>query len=157
VAYLCLVRSKGASVECPNCKLLNPPGTLRCDCGYNFATGEIQSDRRTLQTSRPANKALSSWSILRVGLLVVVVHQILLGLLSVYSIARGKTLPADLLIHVFYILCWPFAVVSALGLTKNWVLIVSWFAGTLFWASVVCFIYPLYHRKCLHRVRGVAI
>jgi hypothetical protein len=83
----------------------------------------------------------------------VVVHQILLVALSVYSIARGKTVPADLLIHVFYILYWPFALVSALGLTKNWVLIVSWFLGSLFWASVACLIYALYHRKHLHPVR----
>jgi hypothetical protein len=87
---------------------------------------------------------------LGVGLLVVIVHQILLVLLSMYSIARGKTLPADLLIDVFYILCWPFALVSALGLTKNWILIVSWLLGSLFWASIICLIYALYHRKHLH-------
>ena len=140
-------------MECPNCKLLNPSGALRCDCGYDFASGKIQSGSGTLQTSRGADKALSWWSILGIGLLVVVLHQILLVPLSVYSIARGKTLPEDLLIYVFYILCWPFALVSAVGLTNNWVLIASWFLGSLFRASVVCFIYALYHRKRLHRVR----
>ncbi len=26
---------------CPNCKLTNPPDALKCDCGYDFATGKI--------------------------------------------------------------------------------------------------------------------
>ena len=34
--------------------------------------------------------------------------------------------------------CWPFALASRFGFTKNSVLIVSWFLGSLFWASVVC-------------------
>jgi len=96
---------------------------------------------------RPANKALSWWSILGIGLLVVAFHQMILVPLSIYSIARGKTVPEDVFIYLFYILCWPFALVSALGFTKNWVLIASWFLGSLFWASVVCFIYALRHKK----------
>src|SRR6516165_6782499 len=85
-------------------------------------------------TYRPADKALSWWSILGIGLLVVVFHQFILVPLSIYSIARGKTLPENVLVYVFYILCWPFALVSRLGFTKNSVLIVSWFLGSLFWA-----------------------
>src|SRR5579864_2643220 len=23
-------------MECPNCRLLNPPGAITCDCGFNF-------------------------------------------------------------------------------------------------------------------------
>jgi hypothetical protein len=41
-------------MKCPNCKLLNPPGAMRCDCGYDFATGEIQ---RLSGTSRPRTSA----------------------------------------------------------------------------------------------------
>jgi hypothetical protein len=29
------------SQRCPNCKLTNPPGTLRCDCGYDFVAGKF--------------------------------------------------------------------------------------------------------------------
>ena len=29
-------------MECARCGLINPPGAERCDCGYHFATGEIQ-------------------------------------------------------------------------------------------------------------------
>lgn len=28
-------------MDCPNCKLVNPPNALRCDCGYDFATGAL--------------------------------------------------------------------------------------------------------------------
>jgi hypothetical protein len=30
-------------MECPNCKLINPPGSLQCDCGYAFLTGTISA------------------------------------------------------------------------------------------------------------------
>jgi hypothetical protein len=43
-----------SSMKCPNCKLLNPPGAMRCDCGYDFATGEIE---RVSGTSRPRSSA----------------------------------------------------------------------------------------------------
>jgi len=28
-------------MQCPNCRLLNPPDAARCDCGYDFATGTM--------------------------------------------------------------------------------------------------------------------
>lgn len=42
-------------MDCPNCKLINPPGAILCDCGYDF-------ERRELTRERPAVKAsLSSF------------------------------------------------------------------------------------------------
>jgi len=29
-------------MDCPNCKLVNPPNCMRCDCGYDFQTYTIQ-------------------------------------------------------------------------------------------------------------------
>ena len=29
-------------MECPNCKLLNPPTAELCDCGYDFSTGTLK-------------------------------------------------------------------------------------------------------------------
>lgn len=29
-------------MECPNCKLINPPTAQRCDCGYDFPSGQIK-------------------------------------------------------------------------------------------------------------------
>src|SRR5580658_10003680 len=33
---------RSGEVECPNCHLVNPPNAPRCDCGYDFATGQIE-------------------------------------------------------------------------------------------------------------------
>jgi len=28
-------------MDCPHCKLINPPGTRRCECGYDFDAGVV--------------------------------------------------------------------------------------------------------------------
>src|SRR5258708_4750582 len=30
-------------MECPNCRLINPAEAMRCDCGYDFASGQLES------------------------------------------------------------------------------------------------------------------
>ena len=30
-------------MQCPNCKLLNPPTALRCDCGYDFPSRSMKA------------------------------------------------------------------------------------------------------------------
>ena len=40
------------SIDCPTCQLVNPPGALKCDCGYDFATGHNKSSLRGNQQSR---------------------------------------------------------------------------------------------------------
>ncbi len=33
--------AKAGPTTCPKCRLLNPPGSEGCDCGYQFATGRV--------------------------------------------------------------------------------------------------------------------
>jgi hypothetical protein len=33
--------------ECPNCKLINPPDAVRCDCGYDFGPERLPPDVAT--------------------------------------------------------------------------------------------------------------
>lgn len=40
-------------MKCPNCQLENPPGALRCDCGYDFPSG-----RQKGSYSSPQNREL---------------------------------------------------------------------------------------------------
>jgi hypothetical protein len=35
-------------MECPNCKLINPPGAQQCDCGYSFVGGSGPSAKATV-------------------------------------------------------------------------------------------------------------
>ena len=39
-------------MDCPNCKLMNPPNATRCDCGYDFQTGTIQQSYLTEREKR---------------------------------------------------------------------------------------------------------
>ena len=40
--------------ECPNCKLVSPESAEHCDCGYDFATGSMQSSAEA--NDRPEKK-----------------------------------------------------------------------------------------------------
>ena len=34
-------------MDCPRCKLTNPPTALRCDCGYDFGLKKVQESYLT--------------------------------------------------------------------------------------------------------------
>jgi hypothetical protein len=38
---------------CPKCSLISPEGTVACDCGYEFATGNVRPTKRTPPTPTP--------------------------------------------------------------------------------------------------------
>jgi hypothetical protein len=38
--------------DCPNCKLVNPDSALRCDCGYDFPSGSMESSYLTARDRR---------------------------------------------------------------------------------------------------------
>jgi len=44
--------------DCPNCKLINPDSALRCDCGYDFPTGNLERSYLTAKDKKLAGGAL---------------------------------------------------------------------------------------------------
>ncbi len=40
-------------MNCPKCKLTNPPEAIRCDCGYDFNTKTMQ---KSFITPKPEDK-----------------------------------------------------------------------------------------------------
>jgi len=46
-------------MECPKCKLLNPEGAERCDCGYDFASGEMKASYLKAEQERRKARAVA--------------------------------------------------------------------------------------------------
>jgi len=40
-------KERQGEMDCPNCKLVNPPNAERCDCGYDFKTGYMMESYLT--------------------------------------------------------------------------------------------------------------
>lgn len=65
-------------MECPRCRLLSPDGAQRCDCGYDFASGEMKASySKAADLQRRATSAervpygIGGWLLLpAVGLIV---------------------------------------------------------------------------------------
>ena len=47
-----------AMKDCPNCKLVNPDSALRCDCGYDFPTGNLEHSYLTHKDKKMAGGAI---------------------------------------------------------------------------------------------------
>ena len=62
-------------MQCPSCKLINPPTAKRCDCGYDFETGKVE--RPYLQQPLPPE--------LRQGAVVLAIVNIVGGLAALVS------------------------------------------------------------------------
>jgi hypothetical protein len=46
---------------CPKCRLISPVGATRCDCGWDFAAGQLSAGASELQTRTTAATAKASW------------------------------------------------------------------------------------------------
>ena len=60
-----------ARVQCPRCGLYNPKSAQRCDCGYDFASGEVKTSYLVTEAVRQSTR-LKRRSILLMVLLTVV-------------------------------------------------------------------------------------
>ncbi len=43
-------------MDCPKCGLINPESAQRCDCGYDFGTGEIKQSYLTKRDKQVAKR-----------------------------------------------------------------------------------------------------
>lgn len=85
-------------MDCPNCKLVNPPNATRCDCGYDFHTHTIQQSYLTERDKRMSRQGagvagiilavlFSLEFVLRLTNVAVAKHPVALGLLTVVLVA----------------------------------------------------------------------
>ena len=62
-------------MDCPHCKLVNPPTAKRCDCGYDFETKTLESSYAPQRVSKDIKK----------GLVVIAIYSGLVGMLALIS------------------------------------------------------------------------
>jgi hypothetical protein len=84
-------------MDCPNCKLVNPPNAERCDCGYDFQTRMIEHSyltERDKSLTRGAGVAATVLALLltfkfALGLTTAVItqHSAAMGLLMLFLVA----------------------------------------------------------------------
>jgi hypothetical protein len=85
------------AMDCPNCKLVNPPTAARCDCGYDFEMHTVresyltQRDRRLSRQSLGVAGAILGVlvlleSILRLTSVAVARHSLALGVLTALAV-----------------------------------------------------------------------
>jgi small-conductance mechanosensitive channel len=57
-------------MDCPNCKLVNPPNSARCDCGYDFNAGAIVTASKDTQPVQ--EKKARVWKLVLGGFILLV-------------------------------------------------------------------------------------
>jgi hypothetical protein len=78
---------KEVGLDCPKCKLVNPPGTRKCDCGFNFENEEMESPSGEFVEGRQANRRLK-WLIIAAVIGTFVLLVLYLGSLFALSQVR---------------------------------------------------------------------
>lgn len=73
-------------MRCPKCQLENPPTALRCDCGYDFASGQMKASYLTGAPAVPPEKPSR---LLEASAVALVLLNMLLYGLTVPRSARG--------------------------------------------------------------------
>jgi hypothetical protein len=94
-------------MDCPKCKLVNPPTAERCDCGYDFTTGTMEQSYLTER-----DRHLSKPVITGTAVLVLVAIRLGFGLARAAG-ARGS------LAAVFVLILLALAVVLSLRLFRG--------------------------------------
>ncbi len=74
-------------MRCPKCQLENPPNAQRCNCGYDFASGELQTAYVHARSAPSAEK--SSWFIETVAAILLLLNMLLSGAVGARSARSG--------------------------------------------------------------------
>ena len=104
-------------MDCPNCKLANPPTATRCDCGYDFQTDLI---RDSYLTERDKNLKLSprdfqiGWFCLFALLVLCLLPWFRLFGLS--GMVAGSGNPLTIRDYLFIVWIWTFPFTLAVAL-----------------------------------------
>jgi len=69
-------------MQCPSCKLENPPSAMRCDCGHRFDRAEVNTEAYLREIAR------STESIRRLVLLIIVLGIVAAVIWGVVSSAK---------------------------------------------------------------------
>jgi len=72
--------------SCPNCGLLNPPDSRRCDCGYDFADQQV-----VRQAGRQVDPAWFG----SVTVLACMTLGVVLGIIAIFIIAAAEPGPTS--------------------------------------------------------------
>src|SRR5215471_16473286 len=98
-------------MNCPKCKLVNPPSAERCDCGYDFKTGMTEESYLTERDKQLSKKTLLGALVRYVG--EVFATMIVAGVGSLF----GLTLyPQSRLATLFEGPTYLFFILAGLGL-----------------------------------------
>lgn len=86
-------------MECPNCKLINPPGSLQCDCGYAFLTGTISAPTILAEPQGSVGRGVGLGLLLHLLQIVIVPGTMLLA--DAFYAQDKEPLAAGLLFSVY--------------------------------------------------------
>jgi hypothetical protein len=94
------LEERSRRMKCPHCKLENPPGAMRCDCGYDFTT------TRMPVATKPPSIAAAEKSVTRVGDARVVISDINMrfGSMVVFMVKWAFAAIPALIIIIFAIM-----------------------------------------------------
>jgi hypothetical protein len=86
-------------MDCPNCKLVNPPTASRCDCGYDFQTHTVE---RSYLTERDKRLSRTGTGVAGVVLIAYFVLRLMSAAVAKHSLALGVSIGAIAAIFVAF-------------------------------------------------------
>jgi phage FluMu protein Com len=129
------LNSASNALICPNCKLVNPPEAMLCDCGYDFTAGRMpvvaKPARSTAATAVSKTEPLAIWSLvlsivslfscgLILGLPGVICGHLALSKIHKNSRSEGRGMAlAGLTIGYVSMALWLIFITVMLGLRGN--------------------------------------